>query len=87
LQPAGDAAESSRRDDRVRDWNRDLDFSFGFGDTDATEADKNRDRDRDADKDKDRARTVDLTAEDDTLTIPRLDSLEEKLAEIERQFG
>ncbi|MFT2019542.1 DUF2637 domain-containing protein [Streptomyces sp. 796.1] len=34
-----------------------------------------------------RPRTVDLTAEDDTLTIPRLDSLEEKLAEIERQFG
>ncbi|MFF3742817.1 DUF2637 domain-containing protein [Streptomyces kronopolitis] len=33
------------------------------------------------------ARTVDLTAEDDTQTIPRLDSLEEKLAEIERQFG
>ncbi|MFI0902383.1 DUF2637 domain-containing protein [Streptomyces sioyaensis] len=31
--------------------------------------------------------TVDLTAEDDTQTIPRLDSLEEKLAEIERQFG
>ncbi|MGW7492411.1 DUF2637 domain-containing protein [Streptomyces sp. NPDC054786] len=30
---------------------------------------------------------VDLTAEDDTQTIPRLDSLEEKLAEIERQFG
>ncbi|MBB5936130.1 DUF2637 domain-containing protein [Streptomyces zagrosensis] len=34
-----------------------------------------------------RRRTVDLTAEDDTLTIPRLDSLEEKLAQIERQFG
>ncbi|MEU7488366.1 DUF2637 domain-containing protein [Streptomyces sp. NPDC042319] len=32
-------------------------------------------------------RTVDLTAEDDTQTLPRLDSLEEKLAEIERQFG
>ena len=32
-------------------------------------------------------RAVDLTAEDDTQTIPRLDSLEEKLAEIERQFG
>ncbi|MGW1373711.1 DUF2637 domain-containing protein [Streptomyces sp. NPDC002446] len=30
---------------------------------------------------------VDLTAEDDTQTLPRLDSLEEKLAEIERQFG
>ncbi|WP_431041611.1 DUF2637 domain-containing protein [Streptomyces sp. P1-3] len=37
--------------------------------------------------DKSRPRTVDLTAEDDTLTIPRLDSLEEKLAQIERQFG
>jgi hypothetical protein len=35
----------------------------------------------------DRPRTVDLTSEDDTLTIPRLDSLEEKLAQIERQFG
>lgn len=32
-------------------------------------------------------RTVDLTAEDDTQTLPRLDSLEEKLAAIERQFG
>ncbi|MGG2459520.1 DUF2637 domain-containing protein [Streptomyces sp. RGM 3693] len=31
--------------------------------------------------------SVDLTAEDDTQTTPRLDSLEEKLAEIERQFG
>ncbi|MEU5213152.1 DUF2637 domain-containing protein [Streptomyces sp. NPDC020742] len=31
--------------------------------------------------------TVDLTAEDDTQTLPRLDSLEEKLAAIERQFG
>ncbi|WP_407549171.1 DUF2637 domain-containing protein [Streptomyces sp. Pv4-95] len=31
--------------------------------------------------------TVDLTAEDDTQTLPRLDSLEEKLAQIERQFG
>ncbi|MEC4019912.1 DUF2637 domain-containing protein [Streptomyces sp. H27-D2] len=30
---------------------------------------------------------IDLTAEDDTLTIPRLDSLEEKLKAIERQFG
>ncbi|AIA06791.1 DUF2637 domain-containing protein [Streptomyces noursei] len=30
---------------------------------------------------------VDLTTEDETQTIPRLDSLEEKLAEIERQFG
>ncbi|MEU3710869.1 DUF2637 domain-containing protein [Streptomyces catenulae] len=34
-----------------------------------------------------RPQTVDLTAEDDTQTLPRLDSLEEKLAEIERQFG
>ncbi|MFJ6750025.1 DUF2637 domain-containing protein [Streptomyces sp. NPDC091266] len=30
---------------------------------------------------------VDLTAEDDTQTVPRLDSLEEKLAQIEKQFG
>ncbi|TVL92878.1 DUF2637 domain-containing protein [Streptomyces sp. SAJ15] len=37
--------------------------------------------------DKGRPRTVDLTAEDDTLAIPRLDSLEAKLARIERQFG
>ncbi len=29
----------------------------------------------------------DLTAEDDTLTIPRLDSLERKLQDLERQFG
>ncbi|QHC24803.1 DUF2637 domain-containing protein [Streptomyces sp. GS7] len=34
-----------------------------------------------------RRMTVDLTAEDDTQALPRLDSLEEKLAEIERQFG
>jgi hypothetical protein len=33
------------------------------------------------------AYTVDLTAEDDTMTLPRLDSLERKLAEMERQFG
>lgn len=94
---SADAAESTHRDDRGddgrRDWSRDLDFSFGFGDTDATEADRDKAKDKakDADdkddKDSDRARTVDLTAEDDTLTIPRLDSLEEKLAEIERQFG
>ncbi|MFJ9829720.1 DUF2637 domain-containing protein [Streptomyces sp. NPDC101160] len=32
-------------------------------------------------------RTVDLTAEDDTQTLPRLDSLERKLAEMEQQFG
>jgi hypothetical protein len=31
--------------------------------------------------------TIDLTAEDDTQTLPRLDSLERKLAEMERQFG
>ncbi|NWF26466.1 DUF2637 domain-containing protein [Streptomyces sp. PKU-EA00015] len=31
--------------------------------------------------------TVDLTAEDDTLTLPRLDSLEQKLKDLERQFG
>lgn len=33
------------------------------------------------------ARTIDLTAEDDTLTLPRLDSLERKLEDLERQFG
>ena len=32
-------------------------------------------------------RTIDLTAEDDTLTLPRLDSLERKLQDLERQFG
>ncbi|MFE6689290.1 DUF2637 domain-containing protein [Streptomyces sp. NPDC057743] len=31
--------------------------------------------------------TIDLTTEDDPQTSPRLDTLEEKLAEIERQFG
>ena len=31
--------------------------------------------------------TVDLTAEDDTMALPRLDSLERKLTEMERQFG
>jgi Protein of unknown function (DUF2637) len=30
---------------------------------------------------------VDLTAEDDTLTLPRLDSLERKLKDLEQQFG
>lgn len=35
----------------------------------------------------DRPVPIDLTAEDDTQAIPRLDSLEEKLARIERQFG
>ncbi|WP_431772605.1 DUF2637 domain-containing protein [Streptomyces cucumeris] len=62
------------------DWNRDRDFSFGFGDPDAA-------LDKDKDAEADRSRTVDLTAEDDTLTLPRLDSLEEKLAQIERAFG
>ncbi len=32
-------------------------------------------------------RTVDLTAEDDTQTVPRLDSLEQKLKDLEQQFG
>ncbi|MCS0635431.1 DUF2637 domain-containing protein [Streptomyces sp. LP05-1] len=32
-------------------------------------------------------RTVDLTAEDDTQSLPRLDSLERKLADLEQQFG
>ncbi|MFI1016233.1 DUF2637 domain-containing protein [Streptomyces sp. NPDC020965] len=31
--------------------------------------------------------TVDLTAEDDTQTLPRLDSLERKLKDLERQYG
>ncbi|MEU9399324.1 DUF2637 domain-containing protein [Streptomyces sp. NPDC048242] len=31
--------------------------------------------------------TVDLTAEDDTMAIPRLDSLERKLKDLEQQFG
>ncbi|MEV0491777.1 DUF2637 domain-containing protein [Streptomyces atratus] len=31
--------------------------------------------------------TVDLTAEDDTQALPRLDSLERKLKDLERQFG
>lgn len=30
---------------------------------------------------------IDLTAEDDTMTLPRLDSLERKLKDLERQFG
>ncbi|MER5932976.1 DUF2637 domain-containing protein [Streptomyces sp. NPDC002054] len=33
------------------------------------------------------ARTVDLTAEDDTQALPRLDSLERKLKDLEQQFG
>ncbi|MCZ2525461.1 DUF2637 domain-containing protein [Streptomyces sp. HB2AG] len=32
-------------------------------------------------------RTIDLTAEDDTMALPRLDSLERKLKDLERQFG
>ncbi|GAB2588698.1 DUF2637 domain-containing protein [Streptomyces capparidis] len=32
-------------------------------------------------------KTIDLTAEDDTLTLPRLDSLERKLKDLEQQFG
>jgi hypothetical protein len=31
--------------------------------------------------------TVDLTAEDDTMSLPRLDSLERKLKDLEQQFG
>ncbi|MET7711944.1 DUF2637 domain-containing protein [Streptomyces sp. NPDC005407] len=31
--------------------------------------------------------TVDLTAEDDTLALPRLDSLERKLRDLEQQYG
>ncbi|MDI3405388.1 DUF2637 domain-containing protein [Streptomyces cavernicola] len=33
------------------------------------------------------AEPVDLTAEDDTQTLPRLDSLEQKLKDLEQQFG
>ncbi|MFC8587639.1 hypothetical protein ACFUGD_24265, partial [Streptomyces sp. NPDC057217] len=33
------------------------------------------------------SRAVDLTAEDDTQTLPRLDSLERKLKDLEQQFG
>ncbi|MGA5816681.1 DUF2637 domain-containing protein [Kitasatospora sp. NPDC094028] len=32
-------------------------------------------------------RTVDLTTEEDTVTLPRLDSLERKLKDLEQQFG
>jgi hypothetical protein len=32
-------------------------------------------------------RTIDLTPEEDTVTLPRLDSLEQKLKDLERQFG
>jgi hypothetical protein len=34
-----------------------------------------------------RGEHIDLTAEDDTMTLPRLDSLERKLKDLERQFG
>lgn len=33
------------------------------------------------------SKPIDLTAEDDTLTLPRLDSLERKLEDLERQYG
>ncbi|MGW6244129.1 DUF2637 domain-containing protein, partial [Streptomyces roseolus] len=33
------------------------------------------------------SRTVDLTAEDDTQALPRLDSLEAKISEMERLLG
>jgi Protein of unknown function (DUF2637) len=33
------------------------------------------------------SKPLDLTAEDDTLTLPRLDSLERKLKDLEQQFG
>ncbi|WP_371482416.1 DUF2637 domain-containing protein [Kitasatospora sp. NBC_00315] len=32
-------------------------------------------------------RTIDLTAEDETVTLPRLESLEQKLKDLEQQFG
>ncbi|MFJ4851438.1 MULTISPECIES: DUF2637 domain-containing protein [unclassified Streptomyces] len=34
-----------------------------------------------------RRTTIDLTAEDDTMALPKLDSLERKLADLERQYG
>ncbi|WSY15734.1 DUF2637 domain-containing protein [Embleya sp. NBC_00896] len=37
--------------------------------------------------DSERRDVIDLTAEDDTMTLPRLDSLERKLKDLERQFG
>lgn len=33
------------------------------------------------------SQSVDLTAEDDTMALPRLDSLERKLKDLEQQFG
>ncbi|WAP58914.1 DUF2637 domain-containing protein [Streptomyces sp. S465] len=74
LRSAGAAESGTGVLDRDRDNERERDFSFGFGE-------------KDKDAEADRPRTIDLTAEDDTLTIPRLDSLEEKLAQIERAFG
>ncbi|MGW0820265.1 DUF2637 domain-containing protein [Streptomyces sp. NPDC002845] len=35
----------------------------------------------------DKSMTVDLTAEDDTMALPRLDSLERKLKDLEQQWG
>ncbi|WP_329563116.1 DUF2637 domain-containing protein [Kitasatospora sp. NBC_01266] len=32
-------------------------------------------------------RTIDLSTDEDTMTLPRLDSLEQKLKDLERQFG
>jgi hypothetical protein len=40
-----------------------------------------------ADSGTERRDVIDLTAEDDTMTLPRLDSLERKLKDLERQFG
>ncbi|MET9802382.1 DUF2637 domain-containing protein [Streptomyces sp. NPDC006368] len=42
---------------------------------------------RTAERRTDEPRLVDLTAEDDTQALPRLDSLEEKLKHLEQQFG
>nr|WTB04890.1 DUF2637 domain-containing protein [Streptomyces antimycoticus] len=74
LRSAGGAEAGPGDLDRDRNRDRERDFSFGFGE-------------KDKDSEADRPHTIDLTAEDDTLTIPRLDSLEEKLAQIERAFG
>lgn len=74
LRSAGGAEAGLGDLDRDRNRDRERDFSFGFGE-------------KDKDSEADRPHTIDLTAEDDTLTIPRLDSLEEKLAQIERAFG
>ncbi|GAA1069966.1 hypothetical protein GCM10009665_77830 [Kitasatospora nipponensis] len=32
-------------------------------------------------------RAIDLTTDEDTMTLPRLDSLEQKLKDLEKQFG